>query len=95
MIELEVEEYCHNCPRFKADVDVHDYVFKIGNTYHTDVTTIITCVRAKQCKSIFDYFMKTYEVHLKPVKIETTLIDSMAREEDILDQRSAQFWVKD
>lgn len=70
MIELKVEEYCHNCPEFEADVDVDDFGYKTYNGYILHTNTTVKCEHAKRCQAIFEYFMKTYEVKLKPVVIE-------------------------
>lgn len=72
MIKLKVAEYCHNCPDFKADVDVDDFGYKVGDEYCLHTTTTVTCEHAKRCQSIFEYFKKTYDIASKPVRIKET-----------------------
>ena len=67
MIKLKVAEYCHNCPEFKADVDVDDFGYVTSEGYILNTTTTVKCKYAKRCMSMFDYFKKTYGINTKPV----------------------------
>lgn len=56
MIELKVEEYCHNCPDFEADVvknRIRDVVVFVD---YTDTT--ITCAHAARCRAVKRYLEK-------------------------------------
>ena len=48
MIELKVDEYCHNCPEFEAQVD------KVYRTYKAEpeVHTTVTCEHRSKCECI-------------------------------------------
>ena len=62
MIKLDIEEYCHNCPDFEADVDK----IEISTPHKTfdplvvkeDITyeTVIKCKNRKRCSMIAGYF---------------------------------------
>ena len=60
MIKLDVEEYCHSCPDFEADVETPvtycsvDDMFTIGDT-------IIRCSFRHRCKHIKEYVTKNKE----------------------------------
>ena len=56
MITLKVEDYCHNCPHFEADVyktdisyDFNDYVIHETKVY---------CKRREACESIYESIKK-------------------------------------
>lgn len=70
MIKLEVAEYCHDCPGFKADVDVNDYGYRVGDEYCLNTTTVIRCTYAKNCQAIFNHFKKMYDIKPKRIRIE-------------------------
>lgn len=53
MIRLEIEPYCHACPKFEAYVDK---MYIIDN----EIDTKITCEFAATCRSMMD-FLKSYE----------------------------------
>ena len=48
MIKLDVEEYCHDCDMFEADVN------KIGA--YSD--TVISCTRRSVCDNLIKFFKK-------------------------------------
>ena len=51
MIELKVEDYCQDCPRFEADVQCQQYY---SMDYMTCATTV-KCKFRKQCRNIMKY----------------------------------------
>ena len=58
MIELKVEDYCQECPDFKADVD------KSCQRYYDHrlhAITIVRCEWAERCKQICKRFSKIQE----------------------------------
>ena len=57
MIELKVEEYCHDCPEFEAHCNKDAFVFTNGQVHHCN--TIITCEHAGRCASIKNYLEKS------------------------------------
>lgn len=69
MIKLEVEDYCHDCPEFKVDVNTNDCWRKTDTEFQSKTDTVIRCKHYKICAAIFNHFMTKYEVSLKPVKI--------------------------
>lgn len=61
MIKLKVEEYCQDCPHFKAEVEkseveVVDFDFLCGTRMVTD--TVITCAHCTECDQIRQYLAK-------------------------------------
>lgn len=57
MIKLDVFEYCHDCPDFKADVDINPIVIHdCGCVCATD--TIIRCTHREKCRKIAEYMAK-------------------------------------
>lgn len=60
MIKLSIEEYCHNCPDFEAEVEkdtVEVYDFdSFGTTEKTDTT--IKCANCERCDAIRQYLAK-------------------------------------
>ena len=64
MIKLEVEEYCHGCPKFNPVIDYNQMAlngFKAQNT-------IVACEHRTQCKQIASYLEKNIEVKVIYVK---------------------------
>ena len=54
MIELNVHEYCHDCPKFKvAGIETPKYALGIG------FRTVITCERRVECDRIRRYLEST------------------------------------
>lgn len=66
MIELKVEEYCHNCPDFEADVTKHggmrlyDYPWVPGESEVevVGVHTTVRCAHAARCRAVKRYLEK-------------------------------------
>ena len=65
MIKLKVEEYCHNCPDFEADVTKTDKVYASNYDWLTDSRveltrsdTIVTCAHANRCRAVKRYLEK-------------------------------------
>lgn len=56
MIKLEVEDYCHDCPRFEA-VTKFDRCFYAGNNIISSYT-IVECKNKIQCAEISKYIEK-------------------------------------
>lgn len=62
MIKLEVEEYCHSCPSFEADVINPIEMVSIGfNKYSYFGDTIIRCTRREACELAYQYGIKQKE----------------------------------
>ena len=55
MINLEVNEYCHNCPEFKPLVDKEYYESGYGDEF---TNTTVMCKYAQRCEAIAEYFKK-------------------------------------
>lgn len=55
MINLEVNEYCHNCPEFQPLVDKEYYESGYGDEF---TNTTVTCKYAQRCEAIAEYFKK-------------------------------------
>lgn len=56
MIKLNVEEYCHDCDMFEADVNkICGYSFERRIIY-TD--TVISCTRRSVCDNLIKFFKK-------------------------------------
>lgn len=60
MIDLVVDDYCHNCMHFEADVDI--MVIR-ANNFSVDgdkniVDTTIRCARRDACHEIEEFFKK-------------------------------------
>ena len=54
MIELKVEEYCHECPSFEPDVDMSNfYDPNTGDSVISD--KIIRCHYHKRCANMVRY----------------------------------------
>ena len=54
MIRLEVDDYCHSCLDFEADVVKPERVNKaLGISLYTD--TVVTCAYRKRCAAIKRY----------------------------------------
>lgn len=51
MIQLEVENYCNNCPNFKCYV--RKEILHIG--YETETITIISCKNKESCFNLVEY----------------------------------------
>ena len=60
MIELKVEEYCHNCLEFEARCARDSFVTPMRVLYSN---TVITCEHAGRCASMMKYLENT---HPKP-----------------------------
>lgn len=62
MIELKVEEYCHDCPDFEADVlkhgDTKGYYDFSGELVVTPSYTIVYCAHANRCRAVKRYLEK-------------------------------------
>lgn len=56
MIELKVEEYCHDCPDFEPDVHKDKYVDAEDNLYLQRTT--IRCEHAARCRAVKRYLEK-------------------------------------
>ena len=58
MIELIVERYCENCPKFEADVVVtNEHAWCNGENY----TTEIYCANREKCNEQVEFLMKYFE----------------------------------
>ena len=68
MIKLKVAEYCHDCPEFKADVNVDDFGYVTSSGYILNTSTIVKCEHAKRCQAIFEYFKKSYSITANPIQ---------------------------
>lgn len=64
MIDLEVQDYCHNCPHFEADVEnaeVQTYVMRDlihlreRTVERVEGNTIVRCVNRHKCSSMMKY----------------------------------------
>lgn len=55
MIELKVEDYCHNCLDFSADVKRPDRLYAADEVCAVIGNTIIRCEYAKRCANIKRY----------------------------------------
>lgn len=51
MIELHVEDYCHNCPEFGADVQKNTLYAGYEEYCQTD----IYCKHRSRCEHIYEY----------------------------------------
>ena len=54
MINLNVNDYCHNCPEFEPKVDK---LYAFNET----ATTFIYCEHKELCDRIHDYLLRTNE----------------------------------
>lgn len=57
MIILEVEDYCHECPEFEADVESPTFLYA-GNTRVCSGNTIVRCSNRRKCREIHSYFKR-------------------------------------
>ena len=55
MIRLEVEEYCHNCLDFYADVTPPQRVLTTNGDEFTFSDTVVRCEHRKRCAGIKRY----------------------------------------
>ena len=59
MIRLVVEEYCHNCPDFEAEVHVETLYLSnydcVVNEPRTKYETMVTCAKARRCAAQVRY----------------------------------------
>lgn len=60
MIKLEVEDYCHTCGGFEADVTGPVSVWNADGEYHVG-DTIIRCAYRNRCKNIKRHLEKQVE----------------------------------
>lgn len=60
MIILEVEDYCHECPEFEADVESPTFLYD-GNVKICSGNTIIRCCNRRKCREIHSYFKRFTE----------------------------------
>ena len=65
MIELKVEEYCHSCPDFEADVtkskDSYESRYNpmtMETEEHVFVRTTVRCEHAARCRAVKRYLEK-------------------------------------
>lgn len=58
MIKLEVEEYCHECPRFEADVENPMVIYNPFGEEAFVGDTFIRCINREKCKTLFKYANK-------------------------------------
>ena len=66
MIELKVEEYCHNCPSFEPESSsetehletTYDPMFIKTIAISTVVNTVVTCKYRRRCAAMFRYLKK-------------------------------------
>lgn len=61
MIVLEVEDYCHDCPDFEADVQKADIWAGIDEEIWNFGDTVIRCEYRERCRSIRRYLKKDME----------------------------------
>ena len=55
MIKLDVQEYCHDCDGFEADVEHPQHAYDMhGNPIYSS-DTLVRCGRRKLCKNIERY----------------------------------------
>lgn len=55
MIILEVEDYCHDCPNFEADVENPTFLYD-GDMKLCSSNTIVRCDNRRVCREIYSYF---------------------------------------
>lgn len=55
MIKLEVEEYCHSCPDFTADVIPPERVYAVDPDPISYTDTRVRCEYRKRCEAIKRY----------------------------------------
>lgn len=65
MIELKVEDYCHNCLDFSADVKHPDRLYAGDEVCMTFGNTVVRCEYAKRCASIKRYLEAKMKKELK------------------------------
>lgn len=56
MIELKVNKYCQDCPRFFPEVDKSVTDTFAGPVHHT----IIYCENRERCQALYDHIWKHY-----------------------------------
>lgn len=56
MIELSVEDYCHECPEF--DPEVNKSILKLWNDSKLFVSTTVFCKYTQRCKAMEKHFSK-------------------------------------
>ena len=56
MIRLDVKPYCQNCRRFKPTVNTDVSLDMNGKIMFVD--SVVTCVRADECRCIHKYIQK-------------------------------------
>lgn len=66
MIELRVEDYCHDCLDFSADVKQPERLYAGDEVCATIGTTIVRCEYAKRCASIKRYLERRMHTEKKP-----------------------------
>ena len=55
MIKVEVEEYCHNCMDFEADVTKPERLYSLSGDDVVFSDTVIHCKYRKRCAGIIRY----------------------------------------
>ena len=55
MIILEVEDYCHDCPNFEADVENPTFLYARDMKLCSG-NTIVRCDNRRVCREIYSYF---------------------------------------
>ena len=60
MIILEVEDYCHECPEFEADVESPTFIFQSYKKVCSG-NTIVRCSNRRKCREIHSYFKRFAE----------------------------------
>ena len=51
-ISLEVQEYCHSCPDFEAEIDKERYFM---SNVDVMISTVIRCKHSSRCRAIKKY----------------------------------------
>lgn len=61
MIELQVHQFCHNCPEFEAKVT------RLNTLTH--ITTVISCERHESCRAIKSHIEKCIKEEVEHEKL--------------------------
>lgn len=58
MITLQIEDYCHNCNEFEANVEKFWH-----NAFDDDsiIDTIVRCEHAHRCKNFYEKLLRSVE----------------------------------
>lgn len=64
MIKLDVQEYCHGCAEFTADVEEPEK-FYVGFGIVETTDTLIRCEHRKLCENLIGYLRKQVDLDEK------------------------------